>query len=515
MREKYVLKNYIAKIVSTGLVTILSFVSKKVFLDNLGDNVMGLHALLLSVLSMLSLLELGIGNAIYFSLYKPLAEKDEEQTSAIMQMYAKIYQVIGGLIFGIGLALMPFLRFFLSTPMSDKVLYTAYLIMLLDTSLSYYMAYRRNIFNADQKEFFNTNVDTVINIATPCLQMAAVVLTGNFYLYLVIKMIGTVSGNFYIYYQSGKKYPYLKKKSVYQLSKEFMHTFKENVKALCVTNISSYLVFGTDNLLISKFTNLSTVFGYSNYSAILSAVNQIFHTVFNSMQASIGNFMVLEEEEKVYGLFKKVYFMNFLITSYTSVALLTLFNDAIDLWMGEKYVWALPVVAILVFNNYSRYILQAIGVFKNAAGLYSPYPAFKFLTLLEGVVNIVASLFFILVCHLGVLGVFLGTSVSTLVSTIAIPHAVYKYYFKRSAWDYVSRYVQYLVLTVIYCICSVGLYQWIHTPYIFLNLFLGLVISFVIPVGFTSLIYRKTDEFQFVWETVMKYVNKIFRRKEA
>lgn len=509
MREKYVLRNFIAKLLSTGLVTLLGFVSRKVFLNYLGDEVMGLHGLLLSVISMLSLLELGIGNAIYFSLYKPLTEKDDKQISAIMKMYANIYRVIGFLVLAIGLVLMLFLKFFVSTSLPDYTLYSAYVIVLLDAALSYYMAYRRNIFNADQKEYFNTNVDTFVNISVACLQMFAVFLTGNFYLFLLIKMIGTVLGNLFIYYKSDAKYPYLKKESDYKLSKEFMDTFIGNVKALCVVNISSYLVFGTDNLLLSKYADLTAIFIYSNYSVILAAVNQVFHAVFNSMQASIGNFMVVEGKEKSYDLFKKIFFINFLITSYTSVALVTLYNDAMEFWMGKNYVWPLVIVACLVFNNYLRYIGQGIGVFKNAAGLYNPYPAFKYLTLMEGTVNIVASLFFILVCKMGVLGVFLGTSVSTLVNTVAVPHAVYKYYFGTGFFDYVRKYIQYLMLTVLYCIMSLVVCRLVKTDIIILNLAIGLVVSFLVPLGLSSLLYCKTEEFAFTWDMVKRYAGKV------
>jgi O-antigen/teichoic acid export membrane protein len=471
---------------------------------------MGLNSLLLSVLSMLSLLELGIGNAIYFSLYKPLAEKNDKMVSAIMRLYANVYKVVGALVLIIGFILLPFLHYFVETELPNSFVFKAYIIMLFDTSLSYYMAYRRNIFNADQKEYFITNVDTTINVLTVFLQMAWVVLTGNFYGYLVIKMIGTISGNLYIYFQSGRKYSYLKERIAYRLSDEFLQTFVKNVKALCVTNISTYLVFGTDNLLLSRYTNLTAVFIYSNYTAILNAVNQVFHQVFNSMQASVGNFMVLEGEDATYSLFQKIFFINFLITSYTSVALLTLYNDAISLWLGKQYTWSFWIVAVLVFNNYSRYILQAVSVFKNAAGLYSPYSAFKFLTLLEGVVNLVASLFFIVSCRMGVLGVFLGTTVSTVISTIGIPHALFRYYFKHDGLDFVKRYFLYLFLTIIYCLCSVGIYQWIRTDMLIFNLVLGLLISFIVPIGFSAIIFRKSKEFQFVWDTVVKYCMKIF-----
>lgn len=495
------------------LAIILNFISRKVFLNALGNTVMGLNSLLLSVLSMLSLLELGVGNAIYFSLYKPLAENDTFKINLIMRMYAKIYRVIGCLVFIVGIALAAFLYLFIHTELSDRFLYVSYFIMLTDTSLSYYMAYRRNIFNADQRESFNTNVDMIVNMAVSCTQMLIVVLTRNYFVFLSIRMLGTVIGNLYIYYKSNQYYPYLKKKVVENvLPNDFLSSFKENVKALFISNISSYLVSGTDNLFLSRYINLETVFIYSNYKVILNAINQIFFALFNAMQASVGNFMVLETKGKVYELFKKVFFMNFLIVSYTSVALVTLFNDAITLWIGKEYTWPVMIVIVLVFNNYSDYILRAVATFKSAAGLYSPFPAFKYFTLLEGIINIVASLFFVLICRLGVLGVFLGTSVSSLVNTITIPYVLYKYEFKCSAKDYVQKYCQYIALTVAFCILSFSLYQWLCTDCIIINLAIGLIISFCIPTGLSSLIYCKTDEFLFVKGLVEKYLKSLYKR---
>ncbi len=509
MREKYVLRNILAKRLSACLIAGLNFVSRKVFLDNLGDTTMGLNALLLSVLSMLSLLELGVGNAIYFGLYKPLAENDRAQIRAIMRLYAKIYRIIGALVLGIGLMFIPFLHVFINTELPDQILYRAYVIMVLDTSLSYYLAYRRNVFNADQKEYFTTNVDTLINLSVCCIQMVSVVLTKNYYVFLGIKMAGTLIGNMYLYVQSGKKYPYLNEPSSYQLSDEFKRTFKENVKALCLINIASYLVFGTDNLLLSRYTDLTQVFIYSNYTAIFAVVNQIFHGTFQSMQASVGNFMIVEGREQAHGLFSKLFFMNFLVTSYTSTAMLSLFSDAMAWWMGQDYVWSMTITAVLVFNNYSRYISQAAGVFKNAAGLYSPAPVYKYLPLLEGGINMAVSLFFILGCRLGVLGVFLGTSISTVVTTVACPYAVYKYYFQCGAGRYIAKYFQYTGLTILYCILSVGIHRCVRGDSLIWNLGWGLAVSAVVPIGLSCLLYHRTEEFQFVRDTVRRYCNRL------
>lgn len=148
-------------------------------------------------------------------------------------------------------------------------------------------------------------------------------------------------------------------------------------------SISGFAVFGTDNMLLTYFVGLGAVTIYGNYTTIINMVNTTFNSMLSNMKANVGNYLVTETKEKSYTLFKNLFFINFLITGFTSVATFTLASEFIKFWMGEKYVWSIWILAVLVFNMFSRYILEAAGVFINGAGMYNPYPLYKYISLIE------------------------------------------------------------------------------------------------------------------------------------
>lgn len=499
MRKYYVIKNIFAKWISTAIITILQLIARKIFIQYYSDGLMGLSSLLQSVISMLSLLELGVGSAIYFSLYDPLAKHDDDKTAAIMHLYKRIYSIIGIAVLVLGLCLLPFINTFITTEVELSTIKTTYLILLFDTGLSYFMAYRRNIFSADQKEYIGTNVDTITNIGATITQIILTILVHNYYLYIGSKVVWTIGANVFLYIYAGNQYSYIRSKTNYRLSKEFISKFKSDVKALCIVNIASYLVFGTDNLLISKYVNLDSVFIYSNYNTIISTVNKLFHNIFNSAQASVGNYMIVEGKEKSYDLFENIFFINFLITCYTSVSLITVFNSFMEIWLGKEYILPLGTVAILIYNNYSRFILQTSSIFRNAAGIYNPYQFYKYWALVEGAVNLFASLILIYVLRGNeILGIFLGTSVSTIITSIVGPQALFKYYFGvEKLKKYICYYFIYLFLTVGYSVVSLFLYKIFHVENTWINTIIALVISAIIPNVFNMIIFRNSNSMNY------------------
>ena len=131
-------------------------------------------------------------------------------------------------------------------------------------------------------------------------------------------------------------------------------------------------------------------------------------------------------------------------------------------------------------------------------GLYSPRPFVKYLALLEGIINLVASVGFIFILEERILGVFLGTAVSTVVSTIAVPWIVYKFLFKRPLKEFFAIYFKYMLIGAIamaLCrICSI----FIYTDNRLLNIIIGGLLC-VIIVGIVYLIFfYKTEEFKYV-----------------
>ena len=214
MRKKSALKNIVSKMIYSIVITLLSFVSRRVFVSTLGDTLLGLNGLLTSVISMLSLMELGVGNAIYFSLYEPLAENNEERIKSIMRLYQKLYRYIGLAVCIVGLCVIPFLKFLITQDIDYNYVYKIYLIFLANSVMSYFMAYRRSLYSANQKDYLINNVTTVVNIISYSLQIITMLRYQNYVVYLLIQVIATVSINLIFLLKSDRDYPYLREKNV-------------------------------------------------------------------------------------------------------------------------------------------------------------------------------------------------------------------------------------------------------------------------------------------------------------
>ncbi len=499
-RKVSVIKNVVAQMFSAVIQTALGFVARKLFVIYLTTELLGLNGLMTSIIGMLSIAELGVGEAINYSLYKPLANKDREQVNAIMKLYKKLYLGIAGVILVIGLGITPFLRLVIDSDITlpFSYIYKIYFLFLLDTFLSYCLAYSRNIITADQKDYIVTNADSITQIVTVILQIGILVVTKNYILYLIVKMVVAFGRNILLHFKSIKLHPYIKEKQTKKLSKEYLKELIDNVKALFVTRVSYFIVSGTDNMLLSSFVSLTSVALYSNYLTILTLINKTFNTIFDKAKAGVGNFIAEGNSENLYQLFKNIFFVNFVFTSFTTIGVYVVCNEVIGAWMGRSFLLSGGVVFLLAFNNYSRYILQACECFRGAMGLYSPRPFVKYVALLEGIINLVASLGFIFILEDRILGVFLGTAVSTVVSTIAVPWIVYKFLFKRPLKEFFAIYFKYMLIggfAMVLCkVCS----DFVYTGSNLLNIIIGGMLCVVI-VGIIYLIaFYKTEEFKYV-----------------
>lgn len=513
-RKAMAAKNVFSAVMYYVVNSVIGFVNRKAFTVYLGSELLGLNGLVVSVISMLSLLELGIASSIGYSLYKPLQEENYGEVKAIMQLFSRLYKFIGLGVAAIGLVLIPFLPYFIKTTISQDYVVKVYLIFLLDAVLSYFLAYRRTILVSAQKDYINKNADTLLYTITGVIQIVIICTWQNYIASLVIKLVFTVINNLYLYVKAGRMFPYLTDKNVHgSIEKEVKDKIVSNVKALFIIKIASYCVVGTDNLLLSAFADLTAVAIYSGYTLIIGIVNNLFNRCFGYITANIGNYLVSKDKEAVYGLFKKMNFMNYLITSYTSIAMLTLFNEFIaGVWLSEEYIFPTAVVALLVFNNYLRNITQCADAFRNAAGLYSPRPFVKYMALLEGIVNLIMSVFLAHFCKLGIVGVFLGTTISTVISIVTIIWIVYKFLFEKKMSLYYRSFFLYMIMGIVGAILSLSLFQWLRTPYTFVNLVVGVLTSFLVPVCMNFLAFRRNEEWKYCTDMVMNIVRKVLKR---
>lgn len=503
MRKNKAIKNILANLLYYCMNSILGLVGRKIFCDCLTADLVGLNGLLTSIISMLSLAELGLGTAIGYQLYRPLAEQDNKKVASIMKFFKKTYRILGSCIFAMGICMLPFLDLFLdNNEMSMSYIYTIYFIFLFDTVISYFFSYRRVLLSSDQSEFETKCIDIVVLIFSVAFQCLTLITTGSYILYLLVRIVCVLIGNIYTYIYVGKKYPFIKEKKIEKLGAEDKRLLVNDVKALSIIRIAIYCVSGTDNLLLSSFVGLQAVAIYSNYSLIILTVTNIFGNIFSSITANLGNFVITENKNNVYALYKKILFVNFVIATYMAVAMLTVFNYFIQVWVGEKYLWPIWIVAILVLNNYMSMIRKSTEAFRCAAGLFAPKPLLKYVVLFEGLINIFSSIFLVKVFGLGVSGIFLGTSISTLVSTVIVPWIVYSYLFNKKLKDYFKLFLQYFIVMLILSFISYYLMDVLKTGMQLFNVCSAIIISFITTFVGITILYGKSDEYIY-WKDLL------------
>ena len=239
---------------------LIGYICRIFFVRCLNADYLGINGLFTNILSMLSLAELGIGGAIGFALYKPIAEHDEDKIASYMQLYGKAYRIIGITVGVFGLLMMPFLRIIITTPPNiSENIYVIYLVYLFNTASSYFFSYRASLITAAQKNFIVLGVNYLCVIIASMIQIPILLLTHNYMAYLIVQTLSTFFNNFIISYVAKKMYPFITNTNVKPLSKNEKKSLFINVKALTINKLSSTLVNNTDNIVITYLNGLISV----------------------------------------------------------------------------------------------------------------------------------------------------------------------------------------------------------------------------------------------------------------
>ena len=281
--------NLIFSLINNLVLTIFGFLTRTVFVHSLGSNYLGLNGLFTNILSLLSLAELGIGSAITFSLYKPIAENDNEKIKSLMGLYKDSYRIVGGIILAVGLALTPFLKYIVNLDSGIEInYYVIYLMFLTNSVISYwFFAYRSVIIYANQEGYITTKIETIFNFVRYVLQFIALLAFENYYLYLLLPIISGIVKNIIVSNVAGKRYPVINEKNIEPLGKEERNKIFQNVFALSLFRISGVVYGATDNIIISRWLGTSIVGIVSNFTMIIQIVTSYINMLFQSMYASV------------------------------------------------------------------------------------------------------------------------------------------------------------------------------------------------------------------------------------
>lgn len=483
---KYSVANYIA-------VNLLKFIVRMVFVKTLPIEYLGVNGLFSNILVMLSLAELGIGPAIVYSLYKPLAYGDRETVKSIMNLFKRVYIAVGGIILVLGLALFPFLDDFIKDGQSVPQVHYFYLVFLLNTVVSYLWTYKHSLLIADQKQYVVNIYQTAVQVLVAVLQIIFLLIFADYWCFIILMLLGTVLENFSIARKADKEYPYLNE-ALEALDLEIKQQIVKNTKAMICHKIGGMVVFSSSNLVLSKFAGLAAVGLYSNYYMVIAALNAFAAKFFESITASIGNLMVLEESSKKIKIFKITEFITALQAAICFCGLFVLFNPFVELWVGKVYLFSEAVVAAMAFSFYLTYMRKTVLMFRDACGLYWND---RYKPLAESVINLAASIY--LTIHYGVVGVVVGGIISTLLTCFWVePYVLFNNGIDIKLKDYFADYLKFTVVALLSALASKFIYSSLFANVTLVNFMAGILICVSVTFVLWHTIFRNREEMQYL-----------------
>ena len=477
-RMKNSIRNIFWVYFSTAVSLVLSFISRTIFIRYLGVEFLGINGLFANVLTVLSLADLGFGTAMAYSYYKPIADNDTEKIIALNCFYKKIYCYIATSIFVVGMALIPFLKYIINTGTEIEHIGLYYFLTLLGTVSSYLMVYKSTLLNAYQMNYLISKYNMLVNTFMSILQMAAIVITRNYVVYLIIVTLGNLLKNIRVSMIADKKFPYIKEKR--QLPVEERKSIFNNIKSVFIYKISGIIINGTDNILISTIVGTIWVGYYSNYLMIVNTIINLINMAFTSLTASVGNLIVTENSEKRLDIFNSMQTISFWFSTVVVSCVYLLINIFINAWLGEQYVLDKQTVIAIVINLYLVCVLQPVWVYREAAGIYMKT---KYVMLITAILNLVLSIWWGYLW--GLSGILFASAASKIVTYIWYePILLFN--------KYMDGKVQKYFLTIIYNAIAVILIVLVLSKVLNLILlegFIGFFVKGVVCFAITNILY--------------------------
>lgn len=503
-RTKSSIKNIIYTVGGQLTKELLAFAVRTVFIKTLAAEYLGVNGLFTNILSFLSLAEMGVGSALVFSMYKPMAEHDEEELKMYMAVYRRVYTFIGILVLTIGFSLTPFLDFFMKERPNIPHLELIYVLYVLNTGATYFFSFKGSIFNADQRAYVVTANTTIFNAVQSIARIGILLLTRNFIAYLTISIAIVYIQNLVIARKADKAYPFLKDKNVKKLSREELITIKKNIGALLMHKIGSVVLNSSDNLIISKYVSVVSVGLYSNYSLLINAIKTTFDMLMDSITTSVGNLCAKESKEKMLKVHNAILLLNIWIASFCVICLYNLLNPFIKLWIGEQYLFSHTTILAVLISFYIQITMRTSEIFKSALGLFWND---RYAPVGQCILNVVVSV--LLVQRMEIVGIFVGTSVAMLLTKWWItPYIIYKNKFQINVINYFKKYFLFSAVGVIGFIVSVFFVSLIEDGTIFAFI-CKMMISAIVPNIVYIVLLRKTIEFRDCFRLIFKKENAI------
>ena len=471
---------------------IFPFVIRSVMLHYLGTEYLGLNGLFKSLLTFLNLAELGVGSAMVFSMYKPIAEDDTSAVCALLRLYRTLYRIIGLAVAAVGLLLIPVLPKLIKGDLpADMNLYVLYLMNLGNTVVTYWLfAYKGSLLQAHQRRDIISKVSLAVRLTEYSLKILILVFTRNYYLYLAVQLLCQIIVNLLTAVWAAKMYPQYVPAG--KLPKEKTLDIFHRVRDLFTSKLSATVFDSADTLVISSFMGLAVLAVYQNYYFIITALRMILVVILNACMAGVGNKMVMESKEANYRDLERISLLFSWILGVSTSMLLCVYQPFMNVWMGEENMLAIGLVFCFAVYYYSMGANKLINMFKDAAGIWR---IDRWRPMTAALVNLGLNL--ATVRWLGLYGVLLSSVFSIVV--VQIPwlfHNLFQEVFPR---QYMGRYIRLFCGLTAVALVSCGA-SWflcgLYTLNVWPALLLNAAVSFVVPNLFYFAVYGRNPVFR-------------------
>ncbi len=507
-RVKKTIANTSVGLIYKLVALIANFASRTIFIAYLGIEYTSVSSVFTQVLMVLSFAELGIGSAITYSLYKPLAEKDYCRIAGLMNLYKAAYRTIAAVVFLVGAALLPFVNHIITdVPNVKEDIRLIYFLYVLNTSVSYLLIYKSTLLTANQQGYVISAVNAIFVIVRTIFQIVVIAIWKDFILYLILTIAFTALQNGVSALIADKKFTTIKAYPKERVSKEERKSIFKNVKALSLYKVSGTVLNGTNSIIVSSMISSAIVGFISNYSMIINEIYALALQFLSSVTSSIGNLAASEDRKRQYLLFR---IMNFVCTYFfalCSVCLYVLLDEFVgDVWLGGEYIIDKWLVFFLCFDFFLKGNTTLVASYRDANGLFVQG---QYRPLIMAIINIIASITGALVW--GAPGVYAGSVIARLVTQFWFdPYVIYKHAFKEKVINYFKEYAVWFVVVVLGVMVSAALNSFIKIENPLISFIVHGTVCAVAVTGLSLIIYGRTTIFK---ETVAYIKGFVTKRK--
>ena len=494
---------------------IMQFIVRTVFVYTLGKSYLGINGLFSNILQMLSLAELGVGSAIIFKLYDPIAKEDHHRVTILMKFYRTVYTVIGFVVAVIGVCLIPFLPYLIKNYEKLEALHInvvlVFLLYLFQSVSSYlFFAYKSAIVKAHQKEYLLNLIKYLFTIGTGVVQIILLYAFKNFEMYVAVLIVSVIGENIAYAILANKMYPYINEKTEDKLDKKEVKEVFKDCSALFLYKLNEVVIKSTDNIVLSVIIGIDMVGLYSNYLVFYTTIKTLFEKVFSSMAHSLGNLHTTKKPKHEYEVFERINIISALLGGTAFVGIFVVADDFVNLWLGSEWVIPQPFSFLMGLEIYTMAIRKVLGKYRNTMGLFQQA---KYRPLFGMIINLVVSA--ALAKSWGICGVLVGTIVADWTTFMWFdPIIIHKYGFKNEfpVFRYYIKTLKYFITSL-----AVGGLDFLICSYFLPDRGLLTIVSHAALCAVTTpfaimLVSLKTDEGKFVIETGKKYIGKITKK---